>query len=240
MFVPAGRADDDRDPTAASAVTFAGTAAAVEKSTATSAGCEASSGTALVTRPTILHAGFARQLLDQPTHAAVSDEQDAKRLVAHRAASTDEKNSSCRRDIASGRSRSLSTTVRFRRDAACDTIRRQSIEPRDQPHRQVRLARQVVTDGAEDRHALIDIYVREAAQVPRDGLQPPVVVQGHRHADLRRRHDVNRSGVVLEDLEHPPQKSVREQHARRGDVDNADVSLAGKSGHRACWPVPPA
>ena len=66
------------------------------------------------------HAVFGCKRLDQAAHASVPDEEHAP-FDAHPATST-LKHAACSRCIAAGTSSSFSTTVTFRREAACDTI----------------------------------------------------------------------------------------------------------------------
>ena len=78
---------------------------------------------------------------------------------------------------------------------------------------------------------------RVTSATPRKRLddlrQAPRVVDRHRHADLGRRHDVDRRAVLLEHLEDAPQEPVRHQHARRRDVDDGDALLRRDGRQRA-------
>ena len=57
--------------------------------------------------------------------------------------------------------------------------------------------------------------------------QPRRVVNGQRDADLGGGDHIHRRLVAVEDLEDAPQEAVRHQHARRVDVDDRDLALAG-------------
>ena len=181
---------------------------------------------------------LAAQRLDEPAHAPAPEQQQAAarggghRAVPRRLAASNA--ASCSRDIADATSRSLSTTVTFRRDAACDTIR-SGTPSRTESRRMARRGSvaQAVADGAQNRHVALDDDVGELLERGHDLRQLAVVVHRHRHADLGRRHDVDRGAVGLEDLEEAAQEPVRHQHAGGRDLDDRDAALARQRRHAA-------
>ena len=130
-----------------------------------------------------LHALRDRQLLDEPSHLAVADDED--RISA--------KNSSCSRCMACCRSawRRIDGDVPPRRRLR-DHPQRHLLEHADDARGDRRLVAQPIADRAEQRHLVLDRHLRELRQRLDDRLEMPPVVHRHRHADLRRRHDVDR------------------------------------------------
>ena len=119
------------------------------------------------------------------------------------------------------------TTVTFRLEAACDTIR--SGTPSSPAS--IRMAKAGSTrrfSPTAQSSAICGSIVTSAnsRSAARNLLQPAIVVYRHRHAHLRRRHDVHGRAVALEHLEQPAEKAVRHQHARGRDFDDGDVALA--------------
>ena len=122
----------------------------------------------------------------------------------------------------------------LRRDAACDTSRSGIVlERRHRPREERRIGAQILADDADDRHVGLDADLGEHPQVADDVVEPPRVVDGHRHAHLGGRDHVDRRPEALEHLEQPAQEAVGHQHARRGDVDDGDAALAGERRQRA-------
>ena len=192
---------------------------------------------AVARRHRIDHAGdlavvLGGELADQPAHLAVADEQDC----ASRAGSSQRRRPSSEerlvqaRSSRRGTSASRSTNVMFRREAACDTSRSgmpsSAVTARAE---QRRIGPQILADRADDRHlGLARSPRRSSRRLSTIVVEPARVVDGHRHADLGGRDDVDRRLEPLEHLEQPAQEAVRHQHPRRRDVDHRHVALAGE------------
>ena len=164
------------------------------------------------------------QLLDQPAHLAVADDQQ---FQAHA------KNSSCRRCMACGRSLCRRTTVMFRRDAACEIIfsGTSSSTPTTRAAISGSFRSRSPTAHSSAMSRSIDTSANsDSASTIASGL--PSVVHRHRHAHLGRRHHVDRRAEALEHLEDAAQEAVGHQHAGRGDVDDGHVFLGGQPGER--------
>ena len=173
-----------------------------------------------------------REALDQPSHLAVADQQNPHQrqrrpVVPVRTQYRSEKRL-VQPLIACGTSASRSTNVMFRRDAACDTSRSgMPLERGD------RAANSVGSSCSRFSPTTQTIAISARSDARRSCrrlstivVEPARVVDRHRHAHLRRRHDVDRRLEALEHLEQPAQEAVRHQHARRGDVDHRHVALA--------------
>ena len=253
---PAGRADDDVDAAAAPAPARSRrTASGDEKSMATStsrqrspSGAAGAGGDVGVDRRPRPRSPYSRR--ERPRRAGPSGRSRPAecciiglRFRAHRRhrkafvtfvlvvslTAALERTASCRRVIACGTSASRSTNVMFRRDAACDTrrsgIRSSAVTARPNSVGSARrfspTAQTIAISGSHATSA-------KRPEVVDDRVEPARVVHRHRHAHLGGRHHVDRRLEALEHLEQPPQEAVRHQHARRRDVDDRDVALAGE------------
>ena len=229
-------------PRAARRGKFVGTASAsreVDRDVGLPATTPRSAALSMSTRAGDLEAVLGRQRLDQPAHSAVPDDQQrgasrrqaaAPRPPPRRARRT----ASCSRDHRLRQVASRSTTVMFRRDAACDTIRSgKPLERRQDADREPRIAAQAVADGAEHRHLVLDAHLGELPTAPRRAA--PAGASSSTVTETLTSDVVTTSTggpVALEHLEDPAQEAVRHQHPGRGDVDDRDVALAGERGER--------
>src|SRR5580698_7071054 len=86
---------------------------------------------------------------------------------------------------------------------------------------------QVFSDQADDGFAAFVFYVGEFGEIGRERRDSLIGVDGERDADFGGGDDIDGDFVAVEGFEDGAQKSVGEEHARRGYIDDSDALFGG-------------